>query len=329
MLKSKILFTFVIILVLVTFFVWLGIVIFVPSQISNKDVYIYIDKGTSTYEIAKYLSSKGLIRNKYVFVVLGRLKNLKFGEYKINKNSNMWQIINILEKGGTLYHTITIPEGYTSFQIAELLQERGITTEEEFLKYVNMPELFGMKGITSLEGYLFPDTYFVKRGESAKKIIEMMLRRFNEVVPDEIDTRAKELGITPYQVIILASLVEKEAKVPQERPIIASVFLNRHKKKMRLESCSTVQYALGQKKYRKLSYDDLKVNSPYNTYLVSSFPPTPISNPGLSAIKSSLWPDENDYLYFVSKGDGTHIFSKTYKEHLAAKNNIKQNSIKK
>ncbi len=303
-----------------------GIIIFLPVSFKSQEVYVYVEKGAGTMDIASQLAEKKLIRNKQLFFILAKFKTLKYGEYKLNRNKNMYEIMNLLGKGGTLYHTITVPEGYTSFQIAELLEERGLIKKEEFLICVNDPEGCGINfgEIKNLEGYLFPDTYFIKREKGAPAIIEMMLNRFKEVVPKEIDQRAKNLKLTPYQVIILASLVEKEAKVPEERSLIASVFLNRYRKKMRLESCSTVQYALGYGKYRRLSYNDLKISSPYNTYLTHKFPPTPISNPGRAAIYAAMYPESTNFLFFVHRGDGTHIFTNTYQEHIKAKEKVKK-----
>lgn len=307
----------------------MGIIIFLPVSFKSQEVYIYVEKGTSTMDIADKLAEKKLIRNKQLFFILAKFKVIKYGEYKLNRNKNMLEIINLLEKGGTLYYTITIPEGYASFQIAELLEERGLVKKEEFLICVNNPERCGMDfgEIKNLEGYLFPDTYFIKRGKDVRAIIEMMLNRFKEVVPKEIDQRAKEMRLTPYQVIILASLVEKEAKVPEERSLIASVFLNRYRKKMRLECDSTVQYALGYGKYRRLFYNDLKVSSPYNTYLTHKFPPTPISNPGRAAIYAVMYPKVSNFLFFVHRGDGTHIFTETHQEHIKAKEKVKKGGI--
>ncbi len=166
-----------------------------------------------------------------------------------------------------------------------------------------------------MEGYLFPETYFIDYDASPEEIVDMMVDQFNKVFTQTMEERGKKFKFTKRDTIILASIIEKEAVKDEERPLISAVFHNRLKKRWYLESCATVQYALGEHK-EKLTYEDVKVNSPYNTYIHFGLPPGPICNPGLAAIEAALYPADTDLMFFVSEGEGTHRFSKYYKKHL-------------
>jgi UPF0755 protein len=224
-------------------------------------------------------------------------------------------ILKDLTRGAIITHPVTIPEGFTKEQIAELLAGKDLANKHEFLSLTDDPEVlkkYGVKG-TGLEGYLYPDTYQFGRGLSAKSIIDVMIKRFREVT-GPLKVRVSETGMTIKEVIILASIVEKETGRPEERSLIASVFLNRLKRRMRLESDPTVIYGI--KNFNgNLTRKDLSKPTPYNTYVIRGLPPGPIANPGLEAIKAVLYPVQADYLYFVSKNDGSHYFSKTLSEH--------------
>jgi UPF0755 protein len=224
-------------------------------------------------------------------------------------------ILNILKKGAIITHPYTIPEGFTARQIGELYDKKGLLNMHEFLEAAGDSDIAGHYGISGpgLEGYLYPDTYQFGLGLSPKAVINVMVKRFQEVI-DPFRARAKELGMTIEEVVILASIVEKETGRAEERPLIASVFLNRLKKRMRLESDPTVIYGLNGFN-GNLTKKDLTAYTPYNTYVIPGLPPGPIANPGMEAIRAVLYPAESDYLYFVSKNDGTHHFSKTLSEH--------------
>ncbi len=280
-----------------------------------------IKKGENVYSIAQRLKDGSYIKSKFYFITLVRVKNLstkiKSGHYMINTGESCSKIIEKFVKGESITIKFTIPEGLTSKQIAELLDKLKIVNKDEFLKECSNPEIIKKYNIPfkTLEGFLFPDTYIISEDYSARQIVELMVKRFF--------SELKKLSFTDYtvnqlkRVVIIASLVEKEAKVDSERPIIAAVFYNRLKRGKRLESCATVQYVLGKTKERLL-YRDLKIKSPYNTYLHRGLPPGPISNPGGKSLLAAIHPAKVDYLYFVSKHDGTHYFSKTYSEHLKA-----------
>ena len=210
---------------------------------------------------------------------------------------------------------MTIPEGFTSAQIAELLGKKGLVEKGEFLLLTGDQDLVRRYGIAGagLEGYLYPDTYRFYRGMTALSVVDVMVKRFKEVTAPFVE-RAEQLGMAFEDIVALASIVEKETGLAEERPVIASVFLNRLKRGIRLESDPTVIYGLTGFN-GNLTRKDLSKPTPYNTYLIPGLPPGPIANPGLDAIKAVLFPAKTNYLYFVSKNDGSHYFSRTLAEH--------------
>ncbi|MDW8136443.1 MAG: endolytic transglycosylase MltG [Thermodesulfobacterium sp.] len=294
----------------------------VSSQETKEFKIVEIKKGDSLWEIARKLKEKGVIRSKIAFILKAWIgqkhRMIKAGEYGFYTYYTLDEIIDLLVQGKVLLHKVTIPEGLTLWQIAEILEREGICAKEEFLNLAQDPEIvqkFGFSAPT-LEGYLFPDTYFWAKNTHPAIVIKTMVDNFWKNWK-EFETVAKSKNMTLEKVITLASIVEKEAFYDWERPIIAAVYLNRLKKGMPLQADPGINYAL--KKFRRLTYKDYySVRSPYNTYLNEGLPPTPIGNPGKASIKAVLFPAKVPYLYFVSKGDGTHFFSKTYQEHLKA-----------
>jgi UPF0755 protein len=278
---------------------------------------INIPSGTNAKEIVHILEKNEIIRkNNYLFIILIKLSKLedklKFGEYNLSPSLNMLQILNKLARGEIVVYKITIPEGYTSIQIAELLDKKEIVEKESFLKLVK----YGEK---SWEGYLFPDTYEVPKKFGSENMFKLMLSNFEQVAVDnKLINKAEQTGFTMDEIITLASIIEKEAKFAEEKRQISSVFHNRLKSDMKLQSCATIQYILGKPK-EKLEESDLEIESPYNTYLHKGLPPGPICNPGIDSIIAALEPANGDYLFFVLGDNGRHIFSKTYEEHLKNK----------
>ncbi len=272
---------------------------------------IEISDGMIASDIAAELADNNIIKHPGVFSFFlrlsGKAKDLKAGVYLLNTKSNYFTLINMLTKGSNIFIKVTVPEGFTVEQIGVRLQNLDvIDNAEEFTNRVIEKDL---------RGFLFPETYNFSPGESVDKIIGSMKRQFYEVFNDEYKERSEELGYTIKEIITLASLIEKEAKVPRERPVISAIFHKRLRKRIYLESCASVLFALGEHK-RRLRYKDLDIDSPYNTYRIFGLPPTPICNPGSASIYAALYPADTEYLYFFSRGDGSHIFSKTYKEHL-------------
>jgi UPF0755 protein len=285
---------------------------------------LVIDPGESIKSVSKELYDNRLIRSKIYFQALLRLtgnsNNIKQGIYSIDDGMNCRKILDILVSGKVKMISFTIPEGYTNRQIGDLLvSKKIISSRKEFLDSANNPVFLKKYGIPAdtTEGYLYPETYSIPYNYKADEIVDMLLKRFYK----NLATIEASTNIDPIELhkkVILASIVEREAKKKEEQPLMAGVFLKRLKIKMPFESCATVQYLFDKPKKRLLE-KDLLIKSPYNTYLNRGYPPGPISNPGLPAIRASFYPVESDSLFFLVKPDGSHYFSKTHKEHLEAK----------
>lgn len=296
-----------------------------PISDLKRDVVVQIRPGQSFRDTIKQLHEVGLLPTPKKFNLLARIKRLdtkiQAGEYNLSPRITPNEMLNILTTGRTILYTVTIPEGYNLYQIGELLENNGILNSRIFVEAVLDPEPVPKTGIegNSLEGYLFPDTYLFPKAIEADTVIKTMTNRFREVFMPEWEKRSDSIRFSLHDVVILASIVEKETGDPSERPLIASVFLNRLKQGMRLESDPTVIYGI--KDFNgNLTRKDLLTYTPYNTYRIKGLPPGPISNPGLDSLKSILNPADKPHLYFVSKNNGTHHFSRTIKEHNRAVN---------
>lgn len=302
---------------------------FAPVTVDN--VSLEIPEGTYSSEIAGILAENGVVRNKLAYKLYlkssGEGNDLKPGKYVFDGKYSMGDVTAALKKGGELNEIkVTIPEGYNQKQIIAVLVKKGLVTEEEFLAAAaneDYPyDYLPAKGDgLRLQGFLFPETYQFDGTESAKEIIGVMLKEFDENFSQEWRTQLSTDGRTVKDWVTMASIVEKEAVVETDRPIIAGVFYNRLNKNMQLQSCATVQYAQGKVK-STLTNEDVKIDSPYNTYLNTGLPPGPIASPGYDSLKAAMYPTQTDYLFFVAKPNGAHIFTKTYEEHLQAKADI-------
>lgn len=325
--KKKIILVLSVLLLIITSLIIFSVITLDTKKI-EEDIIITINEGSGTKQIANVLKTNELIKSKYAFISYVKKNNattsLKPGTYKFNSGKITFDdIFEKLIKGEQEESiSITIPEGYTVEQIATLVEKKGLTTKDKFLDYsknLEIPFDYIEKGTDhrQLEGFLFPDTYSIPISWTEKEIINMLLNEFNKNWTEEFDNRAKELGFTPKEIITIASLIEREARVEKERPTISSVIHNRLKKGMLLQIDATVQYLLPEQKSRLL-YKDLEVDSPYNTYKYAGLPPTPIAAPGLSCIKAALYPEKTDYYYYRTKAinNGEHNFSRTYEEHL-------------
>ena len=297
--------------------------LFYPFENQCKSV--IIPPRSNSLQVASILEENGVIRSKIHFLAAGQIfkvfRNVRAGEYNFGTRVSIWMVLRKLAKGEITIHRITIPEGWTTMDICSLLAQSGLIDPKEFSELVKDANFASgsYKFPKILEGYLFPDTYYFMKGVNTEKtIIAQMLSQFKKKVVDVYGEGIKVKGCTLDKIIIMASLIESEAIIPEERPIIAGVFYNRLKKKMLLQCDPTVRYALG-KFNGKLTTEDLKVKSSFNTYIHAGLPPNPICNPGIAAIKAALYPSEVDYLYFVSKNDGTHHFAKDYQDHKKAK----------
>ncbi|MGB3986242.1 MAG: endolytic transglycosylase MltG, partial [Limnochordia bacterium] len=284
--------------------------------------------GTPAGRISRMLEEQGLIRSAFIFDIMLKITNrdsqLKAGEYLLNPAMNTMEVIQKLNEGTIVTHRIMIPEGYELKQIAAVLAREGLVDPERFLMLAQNAELvFGEQfpvelPIPSLEGYLFPDTYHFAKEQSEEAIIRQMVSHFVDVVISKVDLSLLDDKYTLHEVITLASIVEKEVIYDFERPLVAAVYLNRLKLNMRLQADPTVRYVMTENRSRVL-YSDLEIDSPYNTYRYDGLPPGPIASPGLKSIMAVLEPADVDYLYFVAKNDGTHVFSRTFEEHVAAR----------
>lgn len=291
------------------------------SSDEQKGEVIEIEPGTSFRQIAARLAEKKLVRSQVGFMILAKIQGdaarLRAGEFMIPRGIGAQTVLNLLVYGPVLQRRLTIPEGYNTRQIRRVMAERQVDDPaiiEALFADLPFARSLGIPA-DSLEGYLFPDTYQFTKGFGAKKMVEAMVARFFQVYEDAFQHRAQERGLTMHQVVTLASIVEKETGAPGERPLIARVFLNRLAIGMRLQSDPTVIYGLGDRYTGRLLKRDLEEPVLYNTYVFAGLPPGPIASPGRAAIQAVLWPSDSDDLYFVSRNDGTHVFSRTYEEH--------------
>ncbi|TCO79080.1 endolytic transglycosylase MltG [Marinisporobacter balticus] len=303
-----------------------------PVNSSNdQGIMVKIPKSASTTKIAKILKENNVINSDITFRILSKMAKtdgkMQAGEYLLKENMDAREIIDILVNGDTVKDMIkfTIPEGFELKQIIERLEGKGLINKDQFIEVANYGDFDYKflkdipKGENRLEGFLFPDTYEIANNATEKEIIVKMLNRFDDIFIDDYYKRVKELNMRINEIITLASIIEREAKLDKERPLVSGVFYNRIKKDMKFQSCATVQYVLGERK-PKLSNKDIAIDSPYNTYKYYGLPPKPIASPGKPSIEAALYPKESEYLYFVVSKNGEHHFSKTYKEHLRAKN---------
>lgn len=308
-------------------------------EMQSDFVKFNVPYGSGTRQIADALYDAGVINNRLMFRIVSKLYDYdgkyQAGMHILSKDYSYSQIMNVLTSR-SISTKVTIPEGYNYRQIVDLLVSRGIVDEQDFVRTINEENfdyrfLKDVKGNDNwIEGYLFPDTYELLQTDTSYEIINKFLRNFDKKFEDDFYIRAKQLNMKVSDIVILASIVEKEAKLPQDRKRIAGVFYNRlnsDKPYMRkLQSCATIQYIL-LNRYGKikqsLTNDDLNIDSPYNTYLNEGLPPGPICCPGRDSIEAVLYPEKNNYYFFVAKRDGGHIFSKTYEEHVNAKKSIK------
>ena len=277
-----------------------------PAELQSNRV-IIIPKGSGLNEIASLLSDNGIIKSKYPFIlgakIFGLSGRLKAGEYEFSRIIRPAEVLETLTAGRTLLRHITIPEGLTSKEIIKLLKKE--------------PGLLGTIDSTPPEGSLLPETYYYSYGDSRLEIVNRMKRQFSLKLRKLWDKRNPNIPIkTSYEAVILASIIEKETAIREERFLIASVFSNRLYHKMRLQSDPTVIYGVpGKELNEPITQTDLRRKTAHNTYVIKGLPKTPICNPGIASIEAALQPAKTGYFYFVAKGGGRHSFSKTLKEH--------------
>lgn len=316
-------------LVVLAVFIYLYKVPHSAADFKGETNYLLVKKGETVEQIAENLQKMGAISSKSQFVfftrLLGRTKLMKVGRYEVGPKSSISHLIGIMTRGETTPFNVTIPEGYTISQIANLFESTAEIEPSEFRDAVSDRHYLDSLKIAAnnFEGYLAPSTYNLFYCENPRKVVTKMVSHFFESLPDSFEIKAGRLGLTFHQAVTLASLVEKEARLDSERPLIAAVYLNRLRKGMRLECDPTVIYAMGGLD-RPLLKGDLDFDSPYNTYRNYGLPPGPIANPGIKSLEAAVTPAQAGYLYFVARGDGSHVFSYSLDDHINATNRIKR-----
>ena len=304
-------------LVVLSFAGWFAWAVFMPVTPSEQK-FVLLRPGFSARRIAAELKAAGVVRSEKAFLLwhsCHRGRSIKAGEYLFEKTADARQVHDRLVRGDIFVHTVVIPEGYTMFDIAQAIEQVGLGTQEEFLQTVRSEtELIQdlAPEAKTLEGYLFPDTYQFTRTQSMREIVAAMVHHFRQV--------AATIGLNTEvdQTVVMASIIEKETAVPEERPLVASVYYNRLTKRMALDADPSVIYAkLLEGTYQgALHHADMKMNSPYNTYRFPGLPPGAIGNPGRTSLEAAMHPARTDYLYFVSDGNsGHHRFARNLAEH--------------
>ena len=315
--------------------------LFIPFSKIKATKIIFIKKGTPLKKVSEVLEQEGIIRSRHFFVfvttLLGKKRMIKAGEYEFHTPMLPLETLSVLTKGQVKFHLVTIPEGFTLSQIAQLLDASNLVERKGFLEKTSSPSFINALGLSSLagptlEGYLFPDTYNLLREMEPEEAIQMMVHQFKKVFGPDFARRASELGISEREVVILASIIEKETSLPEEKPLISAVFHNRLRRKIPLQSDPTVIYGI--KDFNgNLTKEDLMRPTPYNTYVIVGLPPTPICNPGKDSLLAAVHPAPVSYLYFVSKNDGSHYFSSDIEEHNQAvwkyQKTLRKNSLTK
>lgn len=303
-----------------------------PINMQQESVEFLIKPGNSIRQVAQKLSDAGYIEDPIMFIALARVEGketlTKAGEYLIKSSHTPADLIDLFARGNSILYSFTIIEGWTFNQLFQAIQKDAIL--ENTLKY-DIPQIMAQISFAdeNPEGFFLPDTYHFPRGTTDLDFLKRAYNTMQQKLAEEWARRDNDLPLkTPYEALILASIIEKETAVAFERPLIAAAFIQRLKKGMRLQTDPTIIYGLGESYDGNIRYSDLKKDTPYNTYLHKGLTPTPIALPGIDAIRAALHPADSDALYFVSRGDGTHQFSRTLEEHNEAVSKYQLNGKK-
>jgi UPF0755 protein len=296
-----------------------------PVGGTGGPIVVELAPGAPLARIARELEAAGAVRSARSFALLarwrGRGADLRAGEYEFERSLDAAGVLERIAAGRVRTHAVSLPEGLTAEEVAARLAERGLVDREAFLAFARSADAAASLGVEgpTLEGYLFPETYRLARGLAAADVAAALVRQFLAVW-EEIAADARAADLSMAKTVTLASIVEKETGAPAERPLIAAVFLNRLRRGMRLETDPSVIYGIPDfdGNLRRTHLED--ESNPYNTYRIAGLPPGPIANPGRDALVAVVRPAPSDYLYFVSRNDGTHQFSRTFEEHAAAVN---------
>lgn len=319
----KILKILLIVLVLSLFFT-----LFLPKNMGFQEKTIIIPSGENVVKISSNLENQGIIKNRYVFLltafIKNDLKNMQAGKYLLNSNMSNNEIINVLASGKTIKNKITIPEGWTNNEIAEYFESKQIYNKENVIGLLNSNSydydfLNDKPKNLSLEGYVFPDTYLLETDESLENIIKIILNNFDKKLTPKLREDILKQDKTVFEIITMASLIEKEVIIYEDKEIVSGILWKRIDANMPLQVDATIVYVLDEKK-ESISIEDTKIDSLYNTYKYRGLPLGPICNPGIESIKAAIYPKESNYWYYLSKPNKETVFSKTLEEHNIAKN---------
>jgi UPF0755 protein len=311
-----------IVLAIIAAIAWFAYAIFGDTSHPRTTKDIVVARGSSFHDIAAQLSAEGIIGNETAFRAYAKLKSADTeahaGEFRFHPHQSAAQVLAQLESGGAqVARWVTIPEGFTAKQIAQRLADQGFGNAQTFAHaFLHDTIVVGGTRTKNLEGFLFPSTYLIPNGASPKTVEDILTSQFRKQLPSNAAQRAHALGLTVPQVVTLASLIEREAKADDERPLMAGVYYNRLHDGMPLEVDATIEYALPEH-HDVITYGDLRTDSPYNTYLHAGLPPTPIANPGVPSLRAAFNPKPSPYLYYVYKGNGHHAFARTLSEQNA------------
>jgi UPF0755 protein len=295
-----------------------------PAGKDSKPVAVIVTKGEGTRNIAKDLKGKKLLTNDFMFLVYlkvrGISKNIQAGQYLISQTYSPIEIADVITKGKVASKRITIPEGWTNSQVGDYLEKQGVVPKADFIEATKKKFSYGFlsdlpdQANTTLEGFLFPDTYQISLNASADDVVKLMVDNFDKKLRSDLRTEIANSGYNTYQIITLASIVEREVSKPEDRRLVAGIFLKRLANGQPLQSDVTVLYALNSSK-KSITHEDTKVDSPYNTYKNIGLPFGPISNPGIESIEAVLNPQASDFYYFLAGTDGTTHYAKNLEEH--------------
>jgi len=303
--------------------VWLAISLYLPHAFAPGDVIVEVEKGMGVSAVARLLEARGIIGSRHSFVVNYRLfyhpRKIRAGEYALTSPLTAKEVLDALVKGKVYLHSVTIPEGLTAREIAPMMAPFLDNGRDGFMEAVRDVRIIGSidREANDLEGYLFPETYSFPKGISSGEAVAAMVGQFRATFGNPWTARAESLRMSVRQIVTLASLIEKESSVAEENRLVSAVFHNRLRIGMKLDCDPTIIYALKEKDLfdGNLTKKDMSLDSLYNTYRYPGLPPGPICNPGREAIEAALYPAEESYLYFVSRNDGSHQFSRTFAEH--------------
>ncbi|MCX7966787.1 MAG: endolytic transglycosylase MltG [Syntrophorhabdaceae bacterium] len=311
----------VILVISILFFLATQVLIFasIPKGFENEKINVVIKSGMGLTDIADLLKKQGIIESKYLFLFMSLFYGGKLiaGEYELNRNMSTMDIVKKMGNGERKIYIIKIIEGYNIYNVADVFDRLGLIKAHEFIELAKHENLLKRLNITgdSIEGYLYPDTYFYSKEIDLDKFIELIVKKMLHIFDrEDMRKRMEELNLDVHKVLTLASMIEKEAKIKDEKPLISAVFHNRLKKGMPLDCDPTVIYGSGRFNL-PITKKDLLEHTPYNTYKIKGLPKGPICNPDLTSIMAVLNPAPVNYLYFVSKNDGTHVFSEDMRTH--------------